>query len=305
MSNLKNISYLKDIPALLKALKTVTPQSNLFHIHRHEEVPETHLSETQLFRSDTFSVSLLTGGEAEYKIGLEEYHMKAGSFYFMSPLQLRYYKKIKPWKGYILLFSEEFIFQFSKTNIYKEYSFFQLDAHVQLHLSKTQITELTVIFEKLCQLYQSQEPGKFKFIYHYLSLMLLQAQQWYAKKYEALIPDEKPVSLVKVFNELLEQYFFDVVTSKADKILTVSDFARKLHVSANHLSDTIKKETGKTPTQIIKERTILEARSLLRNTDLTVSEIAYFLLFEDPSYFAKYFKSATGLSPGAFREKTS
>jgi AraC family transcriptional activator of pobA len=46
-----------------------------------------------------------------------------------------------------------------------------------------------------------------------------------------------------------------------------------------------KKETGKTPTQIIKERTILEAKSLLRNTRLAVSEVAYFLLFDDPSDF--------------------
>ena len=99
------ISYFKDISAFLKALKTVAPQSNLFHIHRHEDAPETHSEETQLFRTNTFSVSLLTDGEAIYKIGMREYSMKPGSFYFMSPQQLRYYKKIKPWKGYVFVFS--------------------------------------------------------------------------------------------------------------------------------------------------------------------------------------------------------
>jgi AraC family transcriptional regulator, transcriptional activator of pobA len=96
-----DIPYFKDIRSLLGALKTVSPRSDLFHIHKHEEVPASHSSETQIFRSNTFSLSLLTEGEALYKIGLKEYHMTAGSLYFMSPQQLRYYKKLKPWKGYL------------------------------------------------------------------------------------------------------------------------------------------------------------------------------------------------------------
>jgi AraC family transcriptional regulator, transcriptional activator of pobA len=301
MNRQKSISYFKDIAALLEALRTVTPQSNLFHIHRHEDVPATHTTETQLFRSDTFSASLLTSGEAEYKIGLQDYQMKAGSFYFMSPQQLRYYKKTKPWKGYVLLFSTEFMLQYSKANIYHEYPFFQLDANVRLHLSKQQLLDATGILEKMHQLYNSGETDKFKFIYHYLSLLLLQAKKWHAQQHDGVKELNQLVSLAKAFDELLEKHFFEIVTQQAEKLLTVSDFANKLNVSTNYLSDSIKKETGKTPTQIIKERTILEAKSLLHNTELTVSEVAYFLTFEDPSYFAKYFKSATGISPSDFK----
>jgi AraC family transcriptional regulator, transcriptional activator of pobA len=303
MNRQKSISYFKDISALLNALQTVSPQSNLFHIHKHEDVPATHSSETQIFRSDTFSASLLTSGEATYRIGMQEYKMKEGSFYFMSPQQLRYYKKIKPWKGFVLLFSEEFMFQFSKINIYKEYPFFQLDANVQLHLSKPQIIQLTALLEQIHQTYNSNETDKLKVIYHYLSLVLLQARKWYLHQNDNLIKTDKLVSLAKAFDELLENHFFEIATQKAEKIFSVVDFANKLNVSTNYLSDSIKKETGKTPTQIIKERTILEAKSLLRNTELTVSEIAYFLTFEDPSYFAKYFKTSTGISPSDFRAK--
>jgi AraC-like DNA-binding protein len=298
----KSIFYFKDITALLNSLKTIPPQSNLFHIHRHEDVPVTHSTETQIFRSDTFSASLLTSGAAEYKIGMKEYQMKAGSFYFMSPQQLRYYKKLKPWKGYVFLFSEEFVYQFSKAHIYKEYPFFQLDANVELHLSKNQMNELTALLDKLHWNYQSKETDKLKFIYHYLSLILLQAKKWYTEQNGILKHADKLVSLAKAFDELLEKHFFDIATQKADKLFSVADFAEKLNVSTNHLSDTIKKEIGKTPTQIIKERTILEAKSLLNSTDLTISEVAYFLNFDDPSYFTKYFKNATGLSPVDFKK---
>jgi hypothetical protein len=162
----KSISYFKDISALLKALRTVSPQSNLFHIHRHEDTPATHSTETQIFRSDTFSASLLTSGGAAYKIGLQDYQMTAGSFYFMSPQQLRYYKKIEPWKGYVFLFSEEFMYQFSKINIYKEYPFFQLDANVLLQLTPSQVAELIALLEKMHQVYHSHEEQQLKIIYH-------------------------------------------------------------------------------------------------------------------------------------------
>jgi len=298
-----SISYFQDISTFLKALKTFVPQSNLFHIHRHEDAPETHSEETQLFRTNTFSVSLLTDGEAVYKIGMREYSMKPGSFYFMSPQQLRYYKKIKPWHGYVFVFSEEFIRMFSGISVYSEYSFFKLDANVQLQLNEEQLDELLPLLEKLHTYYNGSESDKLKYLFHYMSLVLLKARKWYAEQHTIAPETDKPVMLSKAFDDLLEKHFFDIASQRSESLLAVADFAAALHVSSNYLSDTVKRETGKTPTQIIKERTILEAKSLLRNTQLTVSEVAYFLLFDDPSYFAKYFKAATGVSPSNFKDQ--
>ena len=298
-----SIFYFQDISTFLKALKTFVPQSNLFHIHRHEDAPETHSEETQLFRTNTFSVSLLTDGAAVYKIGMREYSMKPGSFYFMSPQQLRYYKKIKPWHGYVFVFSEEFIRMFSGVSVYAEYPFFKLDANVQLHLNNEQLAELLPLLEKLHTYYNGSESDKLKYLFHYMSLVLLKARKWYAEQHTIVPETDKPVMLSKAFDDLLEKHFFDIASQRAESLLAVADFAAVLHVSSNYLSDTVKRETGKTPTQIIKERTILEAKSLLRNTRLTVSEVAYFLLFDDPSYFAKYFKAATGVSPSDFKDQ--
>lgn len=301
MDNSRNIAYFHDITAFMKALKSVTPRSNLFHIQRHEEVPVSHSEETELFRTNTFSVSLLTEGEALYKIGMREYHMRPGSFYFMSPQQLRYYKKIKPWKGFVFVFSEEFIQLFSSSSVYSEYPFLKLGSNVLLQLNSQQIDELVPLMEAMYRHYYSNHDDRFKFIYHYMSLALLLGKIWHAQQHPALEENGKPVLLSSRFDDLLERHFFELVTHQVEKLFTVSDFAGKLNVSTNYLSDMVRKETGKTPTQIIKERTILEAKSLLRNTTLSVSEVADFLTFEDPSYFAKYFKGSTGLSPSEFR----
>jgi AraC-like DNA-binding protein len=221
----------------------------------------------------------------------------------MSPQQLRYYKKIKPWKGYVFVFSEEFIRMFSGISVYAEYPFFKLDANVQLQLNEDQLAELLPLLEKLHTYYNGSELDKLKYLFYYMSLVLLKARKWYAEQHTIAPETVKPVMLSKAFDDLLEKHFFDIASQRAESLLAVADFAAALHVSSNYLSDTVKKETGKTPTQIIKERTILEAKSLLRNTRLTVSEVAYFLLFDDPSYFAKYFKAATGISPSDFKDQ--
>ena len=69
------------------------------------------------------------------------------------------------------------------------------------------------------------------------------------------------------------------------------------------MSDILKKYTGKTASQHIRERTAQEAQNLLQSTEMTVAEIGYHLCFDDPSNFTKFFKSVTGLTPRAYREK--
>ena len=69
-----------------------------------------------------------------------------------------------------------------------------------------------------------------------------------------------------------------------------------------HLSTTVNKITGKTVTDIIAKLVITDAEAKLKSTDLTIQEIAYSLNFPDISFFGKYFKRYTGMSPKQYRE---
>lgn len=75
-----------------------------------------------------------------------------------------------------------------------------------------------------------------------------------------------------------------------------------LHISPQHLSTTVNKITGKTVTDIIAKLVITDAEAKLKSTDLTIQEIAYSLNFPDISFFGKYFKRYTGMSPKQYRE---
>lgn len=81
----------------------------------------------------------------------------------------------------------------------------------------------------------------------------------------------------------------------------ISFYADKMHLSPQHLSTTIKKVTGRTLTDIISGFVIKDAQAKLKSTELTIQEIAYSLNFPDISFFGKYFKRYTGMSPKQYR----
>ena len=65
----------------------------------------------------------------------------------------------------------------------------------------------------------------------------------------------------------------------------------------------VKKQYGKTPSKLIRERLTLEAKRLLHLTYKSIKEIAHELGFNDEFYFSRYFKKEVGVSPKVFREK--
>lgn len=78
-------------------------------------------------------------------------------------------------------------------------------------------------------------------------------------------------------------------------------YASQLEITSKHLSRTIKSQTGFTAVEWIERFVILEAKVLLKSTNLNIQQIADELNFPSQSFFGKYFKKYTGLSPKEFR----
>lgn len=78
-------------------------------------------------------------------------------------------------------------------------------------------------------------------------------------------------------------------------------YATKLEITPKHLSRTIKKQTGYTAVEWIERFVILEAKVLLKSSNLNIQQIADELNFPSQSFFGKYFKKLTGMSPKEFR----
>ncbi len=99
--------------------------------------------------------------------------------------------------------------------------------------------------------------------------------------------------IVKELVRLLIQYY--------NKEREAAFYADKLHLSPRHLSTTVKKVTNKTLTELISSFIIRDAQAKLRSTEMTIQEIAYSLNFSDISFFGKYFKRYTRMSPKQYR----
>ena len=104
---------------------------------------------------------------------------------------------------------------------------------------------------------------------------------------------------------LLARRFFLALEESFRGRQETADYARELGVPVRSLTETLRREVGKTPKRLIEERLALEARRLLAHSPLTVSEIGFELGFADASHFSRFFRRMTGRAPRAFREEGS
>ncbi len=109
------------------------------------------------------------------------------------------------------------------------------------------------------------------------------------------LPDSKLVADYSRFLGLLAQ---NKIPSRA-----VGEFAKALGVSSKYLNDTCLQTVGRPVKHLVTEFTLDEAKRYLQFTSHSVSEIAFRLNFQDPSYFVRFFRNHQGCTPLKFRKK--
>ena len=101
--------------------------------------------------------------------------------------------------------------------------------------------------------------------------------------------------------EILFNQFINLLTEHHRKERRVDFYAEQLFLSPKHFSTVVKKVSGKTAGEWIDEYVILEAKALLKYSVMSIQEVAYYMNFPNPSFFGKYFKHHTGMSPSEYK----
>lgn len=96
-------------------------------------------------------------------------------------------------------------------------------------------------------------------------------------------------------------HFITFIQENYHKQISLQTLAMEFHISESHLSNLIKKHSGKKFTEHLTELRIREAQGLLANTNDSVEEIAKMVGYLDSFYFSRVYKKHTGLSPAEFR----
>ncbi len=234
-----------------------------------------------------------------HTVDFHEYPVETNSLFFLSPGQVHHFDGKSRHKGIIMKFCTDFLRdEKADEDIFIKYNVFNaFDSTPFCIISDSRIaSELSAVIRKMeVEQQQSSSFGHLDMLRSLVKIFLITVQR-YGKREDALpLNAFKPSHrLFVLFRRALEKDF--------NRLHTVKNYAEMLNVSTKTLSNSVSECSDKPPLTFINDRIILEAKRLLRFTDLMIKEIAYWLGYEDPSYFVKFFKRQTGYLPSEFRE---
>ena len=241
-----------------------------------------------------YEIIYIKKGKGAHVIDFETYPIVPGSLYLFSPDQIHFWQITKPVDGVRIKFSENFLL-LPPVEIYlTEYLDFFHNAESPPHLvlNDRKGDEIKYLFDRIEQEYHSDGYIRDLKIRSYLMILLIEIQRIFmagCSKREAI----RGSALVSRFRKMVAKNF---LTQRF-----TAYYADKLGISEAYLHELTKENTGLTPGQMIRKEIAMEAKRMLAHTTDTMAEISYKLSFEDPSYFGRFFKRETGLSPKAFR----
>ncbi|MGE4170796.1 MAG: helix-turn-helix domain-containing protein [Candidatus Margulisiibacteriota bacterium] len=222
-------------------------------------------------------------------IDFEDHPLRHNRLFFMYPGAVHFWRKPVGVKGIFISFSEEFLLKAWPSSDFSPLAFFSIfDALPYLDLDTP--APFQALLKEMELEFKNDEPDRLDLLAGYLRIMLLKL----SRLCREVRPEKPNEDIVVQFKKLLAFYF------KTHQ--QVSDYAKLMFVSPQHLNQVVKEKTGRTVGDWIRSRLILEAKRELAHTDKPLSSIAVALQFEDADQFCRYFKRNTGQSPTTFRK---
>ncbi|QTN39788.1 helix-turn-helix transcriptional regulator [Cryomorphaceae bacterium] len=252
--------------------------------------------------NECYSISLKKVVHGELNYGRTKFDFTNGALVFLAPRQVLQWDNqiIVDQKGFSIQFHEDFIKGTDLAQEIKKYGFFSYSVHEALHLSPKEERQIESIVESIETEYQNNQDEFSKdIIIAHLSTLLMYANRFYERQF--INRKEHSTNLLERFNLQLESHFSSEAIEDHG-IPKIEEIAEKLSVSQRYLSDTLKKETGKSSTEHLQLFLINEAKNRLLAPNASISEVAYELGFEYPQYFSRLFKKRTGMSPKSYIE---
>jgi len=278
------------------------PEKLQFAIHDlHDYLHKHQANAAKPHIHSFYQIIWFKSGEGKHFVDFKEYDVFENAIFFIAKNQVHYFDCNTNYEGILIHFNERFLVQ--KDN--------EVDFFLKCALFNNPYQQpsccigygIEPILDEYIQqikreLKNEADFGQTELLRNYLKAFLIQVQR---KKNEfaktdgkaSFLVDEKKVQLIRFVNLVDENY---------KKGLTVAEYAKLMLISPRTLSDLTSQILNKTPSLMIQERIILEAQRLLLHSDLNVNQIGYRLGFDDPSYFVKYFKKHTSISPTDFRK---
>ncbi len=243
-----------------------------------------------------YSILWIQEGRGVHHVDFEVYPFGDNTVFFLSPGQLHSIELNSPLEGVILCFKDEF-FCLGEDHILKpQYDFlFNLSAKPSSFKLSSQTSDyLKIIIDKIHEEYLSPSNLRDELLRSYVKILLLKLSEILPQVDALPMTFDKSNETFFDFKRLIEKYY--------KTRHRVADYAKILNVTGKCLNEMVRKAAGKTATQMIHERIVLEAKRYLYHSPLSIKDLADNLGYDDPYYFSRFFSRSVGLSPQKFRD---
>lgn len=237
------------------------------------------------------AIVLCTSGSCRVKINLEEYEIKSPQLVTLMPGQIfELLSDVNDLDGYVISLSKRFIDMINLPGWQHQYM--KMYNNPITNIDADMLNSLRIFYAILYRAaLNDKNPFRLQIIENLISV-------FYYGGVSSLNTDTE--SNLKYKNHIVAN-FLELVQQHYREERLIQYYAGRLCITPKYLSKLVKDHTGRAAADWIEQHVILEARAMLQSTDLSIQQIATTLNFPNQSFFGKYFKRATGVSPKQYR----
>ena len=235
-------------------------------------------------------IAVCTSGYCRVKVNLQEYELESPMLITLMPGQI-----IEPmetsanFQAYTIALSKRFLDMINIPGWQQKY--LSMYNNPATPLNEEQLTATRFFFGILYRAAaNSSNPFRLQVIENLIRVFY----------YGGISCNETPATHTAYKNSLVER-FLELVHEHYRTERMIGFYADRICVTPKYLSKVVKEHTGRSAGEWIESHVILDARAMLQSSDMTIQQIAASLNFPNQSFFGKYFKRATGLSPKEYR----
>ena len=198
-------------------------------------------------------------------------------------------------EGYLFHFNDDFVSKYGQDILDRFLvSIFNEVTKNHIILSDHEMFNFASITDHILSEMELKESNYKDIIFHHFQTILLYIEQIKKKQDDFDFKKNSDFSLIVRFKRLISE--------RLNEFHNIDDYASSLNNSSKKLTSLSKQFLNNTPATVIKETKLLEAKRILSNQNTSIKEVGYLLGFDQATYFTKYFKKETGLTPKQFRE---
>ncbi|MGD1319838.1 helix-turn-helix domain-containing protein [Chryseobacterium sp. 2R14A] len=239
-------------------------------------------------KHDFFVINIFDRGKGSHTIDFVDYEIKNKQVHLVFPDQVHQWKIEPGTVGYQLMISRNWFETLVPTLRFSQ-SLYQ--NHPVIDLSDSAFTSIIYEFKTIKKLLDEENIfwEMIRKRNEVIGLLL-------SKAVELIFNNDDQNHYSPIFSKflpLIDEYF------KEER--SVSFYAEKLNISPNYLNVICKKSINSSASSLIQDRILLEAKRLLKVSEMSVKDIVFDLGFYDQASFSKFFKSQTGMTPSQFK----